>query len=554
VHSRRTPRVRLAVLACAIAALSACTKVGTESAGAGGAHPWTHHGRLVIASASDPKNLDPVLASQIPTLDLAMFVFSWAVRYDDRARPVADALAEIPTLANGGVSRDGLTLRYRLRPNMKWHDGAPVTSKDLWFTWRVVMNPHNNVVTTDGYKDIASIDYSDPLVAVIHMRKIYAPFLQQLFAPNGNAPILPEHLLAAVNDDKGSFNRDPYQAKPIGSGPFQVVAWDRGSDVRLKAFDGYFLGKPKLNEVVYQILPDENTLLTQMRAHEIDLAFNIPASEYPEFKAIPGVVTIVPPVYTYDHVDFNLRRPLLGDVRMRRALTYAIDRPAIVAKIDHGLGDLAPADESPVIGSAYDPYVARYTYDPAKARAMLEAMGWKAGPDGVRVRAGQRLSFTLSTQTESTHGHAIQAFIQRGWHDVGVEAVIKNAPTSLFFDNSANGVLQGGHYDVATFAWSGAADADDSAIYSGENFAPHGQNALFWNDPVATRAMDDALATVDPSRRRRDYFIVQQQLASEVPTVIINFRREPVAYNSDLKGFTSSPVISRFWNTWEYSI
>ena len=125
------------------------------------------------------------------------------------AHPVPDALREIPTVANGDVSKDGLTLKYKLRPNIKWQDGPPLTCDDLKFTWQVVMNPHNNVVTTDGYKDIGSIDCSDPTLAVVHMKKLYAPFLQQLWSENGNAPILPKHLLAKYNDDKGSFNTAP---------------------------------------------------------------------------------------------------------------------------------------------------------------------------------------------------------------------------------------------------------------------------------------------------------------------------------------------------------
>lgn len=554
---RSAPAAPLLLTVALVLAAAACTKVGTqgESVTAGGANPWTQHGRLVLASASDPKNLDPVLAAASPTLDLSFFLYSWTVRYDGHAQPHPDALAELPTLANGDVSPDGLTLRYKLRPNMKWHDGQPVTSKDLWFTWRVVMNPKNNVVTTDGYKDIASIDYTDPHVAVIHMKRVYAPYLQQLFAPNGNAPILPEHVLAKYNDDKGSFNTAPYQAAPFpASGPFQFVAWNRGSDVRFKAFDGFYLGKPKLREVVYRILPDQNTMLTQMRAHEVDLAFNAPAAQFSQYKSIPGVIADASPVYTYDHLDFNLRRPLFADVRLRRALAYALDRRTMLEKLDHGLGDLAPADESPQIGHAYDPNVATYPYNPAQARLLLDAMGWRVGRDGIRVRVGERLSFTLSTQTESTRGHAIQALVQRYFHDVGVEAIVKNYPTSLFFDNTANGILQGGKYDVATFAWAAAADPDDSAIYSGDNFAPHGQNALFWNDRIATAAMNDALQTVDERRRKRDYFVVQERLADQLPTIVLYFRREPVAYNSDLRNFSPSPVIARFWNTWEYSI
>jgi peptide/nickel transport system substrate-binding protein len=509
---------------------------------------------LVIATSGEPRSLNPVLAATGSTLDIAFFVFSWTVRYDDHALPHPDALREIPTVANGDVSSDGLTLRYKLRPNMKWHDGAPVTCADLRFTWQVVMNPHNNVVTTDGYKDIRSMDCSDPLIAVMHMRKVYAPFLQQLFAPNGNAPILPEHLLARYNDDKGSFNEAPYQSAPIGSGPFRFVRWERGQYVRMDAFDDFYMGKPKLREIIYKMLPDSNTLLTQMRTHETDLVEGLRAVHYEEYKKIPGVTVIAPPVYAYGHLDFNMRRPLFADVRIRRALAYAVDRSTILHKIGHDLGDLAPADESPKIGRAYDPNVATYPYDPAKARALLEQAGWTLGADGVRVKGGQRFSFTLSSATENSGGVVVEEALQRYWRDVGAQAVIKNYQSPLLFDNTANGILQGGKYDVVLFDWGAAADPDDSAIYSADNFAPHGQNALFWNDARATKAMNDALATVDWERRKKDYYIVQEELADQVPTIIMSFAHAPIAYNSDLRGFTPSPVISFFWNPWAYSI
>ena len=506
------------------------------------------------ATNADPKSLDPVIASSAVTGDLSMFIFSYAVRYDEHARPVPDALSEIPTVENGDVSKDGLTLRYKLRRNIKWHDGEPLTCKDLRFTWQVVMNPHNNVVTTDGYKDIKEIDCTDPYVAVVRMKRVYAPFLQQLWGVNGNAAILPEHLLAAVNDDRGSFNTAPYQSKPIGSGPFKVVEWQRGNQVRMVANPDFYLGRPKLDEVIFKVMPDSNTAITQLRTHEIDMIVHGSPALWSQYRAIPGVVAEADPLYTYSHIDFNLRRPLFQDVQLRRALAYATDRKSMLEKLAHGLGDLAPADQSPRLSWAYTPDVPTYPYDPEKARALLDADGWKPGPDGIRVKNGVRLSFAYSTQTESSLGKAIQQYVQDAWRNVGAEVTIKNAETALFFENGKDGTLQGGHYDVASFSWTAAADPDDSAIYSADNFAPRGQNALFWDDPIATRAMNDALQTVDVARRKADYKIVQQRLADQVPTIVLWFSHEPEIYNKDLKGFTSSPVISNFWNPWEYSI
>lgn len=549
----------VALAAVGALAIAACSKVTSENAAGGGRHSWTQPGVLSFSEFADPKNLNPVLNSASPTLDLSMFIFSWTVRYDSKAQPFPDAITEIPTIANGDVSKDGLTLKYKLRHNIKWHDGQPLTCNDMRFTWQVVMNPHNNVVTTDGYKDIGSIDCSDPYVAVVHMKKLYAPFLQQLWSVNGNAPILPEHLLAKYNDDKGSFNSAPYNALPIGSGPFKVVLWQRGQEVRMEVNPDFYLGRPKLNEVIYKILPDESTAQTELQTHELDMLALGTGLKWPQYEALAadpknGLTAVRVEAFQWSHVDFNLRHPIVGDVQVRRALAYATDKNEIITKILHGSAIPAETDQQPHYSWAYTTDIVHYPFDPAKARAILDADGWKVGPDGIRVKGGQRLEILLSTQTESTNGKAQQTLLQRQWRDVGVQADIKNFPSSQFFDNSSKGVLQGGNYDVATFSWAGAADPDDSAIYSADNLAPHGQNALFWTNQTATDAMNDALKTIDQARRKRDYVIVQQQLALDVPTIILYFNRVPYVYNSDLKGFDPSPVISAFWDPWNYSI
>lgn len=533
--------------------LAACSKLATAGGATGNA--WTHPGRLVYGEAEDAKSLDPLLSTGAPAADLSMFLFSYAVRYDDRVRPVPDALREVPTIANGDVSRDGLTLTYKLRPNVYFHDGVRLTCADLRFTWRVVMNPANNDITQDGYRDIRDVDCSDPLVAVVHMKKLYAPFLQQLWGVNGNAPILPEHLLAKYNDAKGSFNTAPFQANPVGSGPFRFVRWDRGNQVELAAFDRYFLGKPKLQSVVYKYVPDQNTLAIEMKTHEIDMAVHAGASVWPQLQGIAGTVVEAPAIYTFDHIDFNLRSPLFGpDPQLRRALATGVDRRALLAKVAHGLGDLSDTAQSPKISRAWTNDTAHYPYDVRKAKAMLDADGWRVGAGGIRSKGGLRLAFNLQTQTESATGKAYEGIVQSEWRALGADVAVKNVPTAQFFDNTSAGTLQGGHYDVAFFAWFGAADPDDSAIYSGHNFPPRGQNALFWNDPVATAAMDDELGTVDPARRQRDFVIEQQRFAGDVPSIVVMYRREPQVYNSDLKGYVASPVISPFWNPQAYSI
>lgn len=239
---------------------------------------------------------------------------------------------------------------------------------------------------------------------------------------------------------------------------------------------------------------------------------------------------------------------------MRRALAYDTNRQAIVAKILHGSGIPAETDQQPLFSWAYTNDIVHYPFDPAKARALLSADGWHVGPDGIRVKNGQRLEFEFSTPTESSYGKAVQEYLQRAWRLIGVQADIKNAPTPSFFQNGKSGILEGGHYDVALFGWFSAADPDDSAIYSGKNLAPRGQNSLFWNDPIVNAAEARALGTIDQAARKKQYVIIQQQMALQVPTIVLFFLREPFVYNTDLRGFKPSPVISPFWDPQEYSI
>jgi peptide/nickel transport system substrate-binding protein len=544
----------LVLVALCLLAATSCGRSSSERIGE--RHSWTMPGVLRIAMTAEPSNLNPPIAAN--WFDISMFVYSWAIRYDSKAHPVPDALLEIPTVANSDVSKDGLTLKYRLRRNILWQDGVPLTCRDLTFTWRAVMNPRNNVSVTDGYRDIRSIDCSNPYVAVVHMKRVYAPYLQQLWSVNGNAPILPEHLLARYNDNKGSFNRAPFNELPIGSGPFRVVRWERGQEIRLAANPDFYLGRPKLNEVIFKVIPDVNTAVQQEQTHDVEIVADSGA-RWPTDSAIVdqstnGLATKTADSFNFAKIDFNLERPVVGERSVRVALAYGTDRAGIVTKLLHGFGVLAETDQHPRLSWAYTSDVTHYPYDPGKARAILEADGWKIGADGVRVKNGRRLEFEFTGLGGGSHATAGQLIMQREWREIGIEADIKNYPESEMLEYSSAGILQGGRYDAADTAYVDAADPDDSEFYSGRNLAPRGQDITRWANPVATAAIDDALQTVDQGRRRRDYVIVQQQLTHDLPTIILCYYRIPYVYNSDLKGFDPSPVVSPYWNTWVYSI
>ncbi|HTD33104.1 MAG TPA: ABC transporter substrate-binding protein, partial [Candidatus Elarobacter sp.] len=264
--------MRLGSLAVALAiALSACTRVATtqsgpngESAGAGQRHPWTRPGILRIASLSDPDTLSPLVGSFQVDVDLSMFWAGYLFNVDDQNRAVPELATAVPTLANGGISRDGRTITYHLRKGVTWQDGAPFGSDDVKFTWQQVMNPNNDVGGRQGYDLVASIDTPDPQTAVVHLKHAFAPFVNTFFTMGSTPfPVYPKHLLAKYPD----LNRIPFNSKPVGTGPFIVQEWHRGQTLRMTANPHYWRGAPKLKEIQYRVIPDENTLATSVKTH-----------------------------------------------------------------------------------------------------------------------------------------------------------------------------------------------------------------------------------------------------------------------------------------------
>ena len=213
-------------------------------------------------------------------------MLSYLVIADGSGRLVGDLATEVPSLRNGGISRDGRTYVYRLRKGVFWHDGARFTSRDVTFTWRAVVNPNNNVFHREGYEEVASIETPDDYTVVVLLKRRYPPFVTQFFTSlqEGSKAILPEHLLGKLHD----INRAPFNAAPVGTGPFRFVRWDRGRGIILAANEHYFRGRPKIDKIDFRVLPDDNTILSEMESHEIDMPVSAATTLYARYKTLPA--------------------------------------------------------------------------------------------------------------------------------------------------------------------------------------------------------------------------------------------------------------------------
>jgi peptide/nickel transport system substrate-binding protein len=537
---------------CAVELLAAgCTRADTATGGNGGRHSWTKPGILRIASLNDPDTLSPLVGNFQVDVDLSMFWGGYLFNYSDANALVPELAVEVPTLANGGVSHDGRTITYHLRKGVTWQDGAPFDASDIVFTWRAVMNPSNDVGNRQGYDDIRRIDTPNPFTAVVHLERPYGPFVNTFLTMSASPyPVYPRHLLAKFPD----LNRVPYNSAPIGTGPFKVVEWHRGQTLRMVANPHYWRGPPKLSEVDYAAIPDENTVLTAIQSHSIDLWANAGATLYGQGSKIAGTHAVLTPFTQYSRIAFNTQRPIMSELSVRRALAMATDRKRFIDVVTYGVQTLSEGDQ-PTFSWAYDDALEPVPYGPARAGTLLDAAGWRRGPDGIREKNGRRLHIEIATITGSAVGNRLAVLLQSAWREIGVEADVKLYVSSLMLASyGGGGIVQTGKFDVEFSSWVNGIDPDDAAQFTCDQFPPHGQNTSRYCDRTIDAQERIALTSYDRPTRKRAYARIQQRLVDGLPFLTMWFWRRFDVVSDDLKGYKPAHAVTTFWNTWEYSI
>lgn len=526
------------------ALLAACTRTGTGSAGR---HAWTVPGTFRWSDAEEIDNLNPLLSTETLVNDLSAFTMGYFFVFDQRGNPIPSLCLEVPTKENHLISPDGKSLTFRLRHGVKWQDGKPFTSADVAFTVKTILDPKTNVLTRDGWDLIERVDTPDAYTAVFHLKKPYAAFTNRFFTPTGNPAILPEHLLAGKD-----INHAAYNALPVGLGPFKYVRWRRGSEVVMEAFPQWWGGPPKLKRVIFKVIPDANTAMTQLQTHEIDAYVRVPNEQYQSAAQTPGTASIAYDTNSYGHVDFNLRNPALADANVRQAIAMAIDTRLLWEKVDHRSGFLAC---SPISHSswAYDDHLPCYGFDVRRAAALLESDGWKMGGDGVRHKGALALRFSFAGNTGNPALDSRVLLMQSWFKRIGVALDYVRYPTNkLFASYAGGGIVATRHYDLASYAWGLAPDPDLTNLIACSRISPNGQNYMAYCNPKVDAALADALVHYERSRRKNDYRIVQEALAHDVPFVVLSQRTDHITFNDDFHGIKPGPSMI-FWNPQEIS-
>lgn len=531
-------KLLFAALAAVLILTPACTKVQSGA-------DWRNTGILRVGVVDEPDSLNPLFSHTAVADDAAALLFAPLFRYDARGEYVPELAARVPSRAGGDIAKDGRTIVLRLRRGLRWSDGAPLTARDVRFTWQAVNDPRNAVKLRAGWSAITAIDTPDAYTAVVHLKKSDATVLA-LFAGGGDAayPPLPEHLLAHEHD----LNHAEFNAHPLSSGPWLLARWEHGDTLAFTPNPRYRLGAPRLRGIRLRILADSQTLVTALRAHEIDAVMNVPTDALPLLRPLPGLRLQTHAVAAYRHLDLNCRDAILRDVRVRRAIIAAIDWRRLLHAVYHDDALEAETDIFPSSWAA--PHVPPYLYDVALAGRLLDAAGWTMQPDGVRARAGRPLSLTLMGGNANAVSLRAQTLMASDLAHLGVRVAVKNAPASYLF--AEDGPLYGGRYQMAWMSDTRAPDPDNRASWSSDARPPDGGNTVFLADPVVDEAARRAVETSVRAQRRALYQREELRLHELAPARIFAWQRETVAVWGTLRGFIPATYYSSFGNSWAW--
>jgi peptide/nickel transport system substrate-binding protein len=410
------------------------------------------------------------------------------------------------------------------------------------------MNPRNNVVSRRGFDQIASIDTPDDYTVVMHMKRIFPPAVDSIFGESDTPTrILPAHLLRREPD----VNHVAFNSAPVGTGPYEFVGWQRGDRIVLRANPGYFAGAPALKQLTLAIIPDDNTVRSQLQTREAGLAIEITANVYRDVAGAPGLTRELAEAPAFTAVIFNMQRGALQDRRVRQALVLGMDRAAIVRDDTYGTGSLAAADLSPYYW-AFDSALRPPPYDPARAKALLDAAGWRVGPDGIRFRNGTRLSLLLAYGLGGGSVRTITAQVQQMYRAIGVDVQLKGFDYAMLYAAAqSGGILNGGKFDLAMYAWVAGSDPDDSSQWMCSMMPPAGNNVSRYCSPEMDAAQRLALSTFDRSVRKRAYAHIQSLLLRDAPAAFVYYQSLRYAFTSDLQNFAPNGI-DEGWNAQEW--
>ena len=510
---------------------------------------------LVIGVAQFPASLHPYIPAQTVQHYAVGFANRPVTAYGNDGKAACLLCTELPTLENGLAKREdlpdggqGLAVTIKLKPDLKWGDGEPVTASDLRFTWELGRNPANGFNNLYSWDRAKSVDVLDAHTAVLHLDRTLTSY--QMWDQ-----LLPEHLerpvLAQGSSPLDYINHTLYNVAPttpgLWNGPWVISGYQSGNSVEFSP-NPYWAGpKPGITHIVLRLIENTAALTANLLSGDIDMSPTGIGITTDQAVALerdhPGrFAFFYAKGFSYERIVMQKNNPALADLRVRQALLLSIDRKTLIQRLFAGHAHVA-LSWTTEIEPLFTDQVAHYDYDPKHAAALLREAGWTPGPDGICVNAaGDRLSFEFSTTSGNRVRELSQQVMQSQWKAVGIEVTIHNEPSRSFFGETMRKRTYTGLGEFASSTQFGLVPkpyyATESIGTPANNYS--GQNRSAFSNPEMDRLMAAAEIELDPAKQRSLWAAMQRLYSEQLPELPLYFREDPDIVPIWLQGYAAT--------------
>jgi len=495
-------------------------------------------GTLVNAMAGEPSNLIAMVAGDSASSAIAGNIFNSLIKYDENLNYAPD-LAE-----SWKISNSQKTITFTLKKNLKWSDGAPLTSEDVLFTWKLITNPTTRTPYGSDYQLVKEASAPDALTFKITYASSYAPALDTWTALH----ILPKHILKDEDINKTFFSR-----KPTGSSYYKLDEWISGQQVVLKASNNSTSGPPSIEKLISRIIPDTSSQFLELTADNIDL-MNINPIQYqrvfPARKDLQQKIALYKELGNgYTYLGFNLKKAPFNDIRVRQALNFAIDKDEVIKGVLLGLGESISSPYKP--GTRWNnPNLSPYPYKPKKALELLSEAGFIKNKDGLLVKNGKPLKFEIITN-QNKQREMTAVLIQRRLQEIGVEVSIRVIEWASF----VNRFIKTGDFDVVVLGWGLSLDPDQFNIWHSSQQGPGQFNFLGYENKKVDKLLELGRKELNPQKREKIYHQFSKYLLEDSPIVYLYAGYGLSAVHKRVKGIKKpAPPAGIYHNNYNWFI
>jgi peptide/nickel transport system substrate-binding protein len=470
-------------------------------------------GTLKVRLLDNPTDLDPRTSRDAMSYRVIELVYASMFRFDSTGKPV-------PEMVDSFSVKNNLEYTFRIRPGIYFHDGKPLTTEDIAFTFEWIRSHPTKAVTPLFNRYVKSIQIISPRELKITLREIYSPFLSLL-----TIGIVPKHI---VEQDSNQLH-----FHPVGAGPFRFVKWDQDQQVVLSSFQNYFSGRPYLNRLILKIIPDGNTAVLALNSGDIDfLMNNFNFSNLPVFKKNPQLKIQYGTGSNYTYLAFNLRNRKLRKRKVRQAIAHAIDKKAIIKTLYKGIHKAANS-LLPENHWAYNPNLGDYEYNPELAKKLLDQAGYR-DPDGDGPRYRFKLIYKCTDKQESRQkAQIIQSYLRR----VGIDVEIQANEWGTFFHDITHG-----NFDLYSATYVGIYEPDFYYnIFHTDNLRGGG-NRFYYRSAKMDRLIILSQSTLDDEIRKHYIYQIQELAFNDLPVFSLWHETNVAVMNKRVMNFHMYPA------------